>query len=162
MSVSTDALFFYGICWDEEGHVWPWEREGDDDLLEKVLDDDEDSDEGRIDAEDDENRVSDGLDDETRSEKYGLQIGTHCLASCPMGYVAIPSTFARAWRGGPVKIDEEGDGDRTSLPADPANPVREWNKLLKKFCKDYGYDFDDLMDNGKIGWFLCSDSDMDS
>ena len=33
MGVSTDAIAFYGICFDEEDHVWPWQQDEDGELL---------------------------------------------------------------------------------------------------------------------------------
>jgi hypothetical protein len=140
MSTSTDALLFYGICWDEEGHTWPWNREDDDDDADQLFDDD--------------------LDDEEREEKYELHFGTHCLASNPMGFAAIPSTFVRSNRGYPVRIDEKSE-DRDHLPTAPKNPLKDWNAKLKTFCEDYGYDFDELVEAGRVGWFICSDADID-
>jgi hypothetical protein len=130
MSTSTDALFFYGICWNEEDHVWPWEGEEDGD---ENVDPDE---------------ILADLDLEDR-----LTIGTHCMATCPMGYVAIADTMSIANRGYPRRVDE------ALRNLDPEVWAEETAVHLRKFCDAVGYDFDALVKDGRVGWWVCSDTD---
>lgn len=129
MGVSNDAYLIFGICWDEEDHQWPWESDEDDE--DNVASEDE---------------IMAAL--EARGLPFGVEVGTHCSANCPMGYVATRSWMAL--RGYPVKLDLS-DPDFT-------DPVDEDLTVLRAFCEEAGYDFDDLLIQGRVGWFLFSDT----
>ena len=139
MGTSTNAILFYGICWDEEDHIWPWAvRYG---TLPKEM-------RARLDSE------GDAESDEAWLERNlpgsGLEIGEHCMASCKMGYVAVSSTSALAWRGGLKKLDLVASAHQEYTQE------QVWRQKLADFCAVAGYDFDHLDRMGRVGWFLCA------
>lgn len=144
MSVSTNAYLFYGICWDKEDHIWPWRSDDWDDIVTSPL-------------EIEQRAKEEETDDEwlarvlpTLADK--VTIGEHCMRSCSMGYVAIPTTHERAWRGYPKKLQLA-----SGLTDDAEREMEEdWRRTLRGFCEAVGYDFDVLDKAGKVGWFLCS------
>lgn len=179
MGVSTDAILFYGYCWDDEDVRNPWEI-------------------GREDADDDEDDEDDATEDEDWEERYARTKGClppttpfperrvtpthengwdstpkdydaaeqaiidqyeaywdakrkiveaatclvdrHCMASCPMAYVAVSESVTTSHRGFPHEI--------TSLAVDPT-----WDAALAEFCAALGI----KVDNKKPAWWLVSD-----
>lgn len=92
MGQATNAVFFYGICWDEEDHLWPWEDTDDENA-------DHPTTEEWLDAH--------GLLDD-------IDLGVHCSESCRMGYAAVRDTVVEAARGYPRQVTPS-DGDRGPL-----------------------------------------------
>ncbi len=135
MSTSTNAYLFYGICWDEEDHWWPWHPEFGSLPEEQRADEEE-------------------LDDDwlkrNLTSASELTIGEHCMQSCPMGFVAIRKTYEHAWRGYPNKLDLR------SAVLHAREEEANWRTTLRGFCYAVGYDFEQLDRDGKVGWFLCS------
>lgn len=134
MGQSTDAILFWGYCWDEE-KASPWF--------------DEESGDGEETAERRHARMrgiveptgpyppdaDEGPDAATRRAEFSaywekervawaaarMEVGSHCSASCPMPYVAIAESHTRAWRGYPKPI--------TSLDVGA-----DWSERLDAFC----------------------------
>lgn len=117
MGVSTDAVLFYGYCWDEEGeliggrwedrvllargHVNPWDAysatgiEGIRDTTERLRLGKEWCDRNRADI--------DRWHELRRAvrEELGCDIGSHCSGDCPMPYVYVESSDVTVRRGHP-------------------------------------------------------------
>lgn len=181
MSASTNAILFYGVCFDEEDHQWPWEKsvelEWDNNTVTRVatarteygiyqytgprggpyrltftpvkgtpehlMTSDEESVRYRADSHASE------LDEGTEPKIEGITIDTHCMASCPMGYIALTETVQVASRGNPVKVGSVRHGELTIKGGlDPF-------KRLRDACEIIGYTWDEVKD--KIGWWLVSD-----
>ncbi len=154
MSQSTDAIFFFGLCFsDEDGPDFMWEHhiiEGGE--FDGVC--------AGCDAQREEIEVQDDLCDwhgnfERFHRRYGsthgLEFGIHCTDSAPMLYVAISETLEAARRGFPVQILVHTD---VAMPDLDKDEVKRRNGLLRKFCEEEDLDFDGLGDN--LGWWLCS------
>lgn len=135
MSVSTDAILFYGYVWDEETST-PW----------TIGQDDEDGPDEEDDWEERYARVKAGLlkpdtgagyDQKTYSEYLSkkseivkdcpCEVGTHCHSDAPMPYVCIKSTYICNSRG-----------DMTRLSPEQFEVDESWDAELKKFCKLMG------------------------
>lgn len=80
MSTSTDAILFYGYCWDDQVDFWP---------------DDEETD------------WEERYANLAGPDKPFCTIGRHCSGDYPMPYVAVGKTVMRAWRGEPRSIDTD-------------------------------------------------------
>lgn len=166
MGQSTDAILFFGFCWDEETRR-PWE-------IGKDRDDEGENDEdwearyarlkglaepppipnkgidprtGRYieDYTPEEQAIVDRRKsywDEKRKliEPLNVFVDTHCSGECPMPFVAIKASKTRAWRGNPMEV--------TSLEIKP-----EWEHELRAFCDLMGIDVKDQ----KPKWWLVSD-----
>lgn len=79
MSVSTDAHFFFGACWDTElSEIELFEEM---DVNYKGLND---------------WLVDQGIQD--------VEYGTHCSTQAPMPFIAISETHVEAYRGKPKKV----------------------------------------------------------
>jgi hypothetical protein len=78
VSVSTDGIYFFGLCSDDESleleeyDNWSWKEQ------------------------------------EAFEKEYGVKIGRHCSGDYPMYYLAVTDTKTTAWRGGPQKITPMG------------------------------------------------------
>lgn len=148
MSISTDAILFYGFLIDEDLSP-PWyDPEDEDDEY------DSESDEG--DGEDPTSWAywktlyvrGKGVDyDKEFSkawdilEKAKCEIGVHCSDSCPMFYVTIKKSVIEARRGYPEEVD----------PNHVKKIKSEWDKQLREFCAGLG-----IAPPKKFGWFLVS------
>lgn len=148
MGTSTDAILFYGICWDEEDHRWNWRP-----WVSFDMDDEEVAEASplpvadRIDPDDDETTDQEWVDERVT----GVTVGEHCCASAPMGFVAITESVTEASRGNPVRV---GGMDRSEAAQE--DDAESWERALREFCRVAYYDYDGLMREGKIGWFLVS------
>ena|SRR5207244_5709042 len=171
MGVSTDAILFYGYCWDNEDVRNPWESSSNDDK-----DDDDDGWETRYArakgclppetpfpertiTPTQENGWDSTPKNYTKAEKAIIDqhkacwdakakiaakspclVDRHCMASCPMAYVAVKKSVTTSHRGYPNEI--------TSLVVDPA-----WSVQLAEFCETLG-----IKTKGKkAAWWLVSD-----
>jgi hypothetical protein len=164
MGQSTNAILFYGYCWDEE-EACPWKiGRGDAD------EDDADDWEARYArtkgcvpplAKFPDRVAADGystpkdysaeeqaiIDQHTAywDEKRGLAeaavccVDTHCSGECPMPYVAVKASQTTSWRGHMKEI--------TSLAVDPS-----WDAELAAFCAAMGI----KTDGKKAAWWLVS------
>jgi hypothetical protein len=166
MGVSTDAVLFYGYCWDEEGvDIFNGALADDTDWEDVVLnrrgvanpwagapaDLDEylpgeryEQKEARIKAWTDANR--DLLDawyvaQAAVREEFGVEVGTHCSGECPMPYLTPAGSARRSYRGHPQAIDP------ASLTADP-----EWAAKLDRFLAEFGIE----RPQPAPGWWLVS------
>lgn len=166
MGQSTDAILFFGFCWDEETR-YPWNIGKD----YEEQDDEEDEWEtryARLKGLPEPAPIPDkGIDprtgryienytpeeqaivdrrkaywDEKRklTETVTVEVDTHCSGECPMPFVAIKASKTRAWRGTPMEI--------TSLEVNP-----EWEADLRAFCELMGIDVKDQTPK----WWLVSD-----
>lgn len=158
MGQSTDAILFYGYCWDDERRH-PWEDDEHEDenaeaRLARVK--------GLVEPADPFPETRNRLGQEVhlnpeqqavvegyrafwaaRSELFkatGVECGTHCSESCPMPYVAIATSLTRAWRGSPQEI--------SSLATDGT-----WQTTLDDFCAALGISTDGM----RAAWWLVSD-----
>jgi hypothetical protein len=130
MGTATNAILFYGYCWEDEAS-WPWD-----------VDDSSDEDDEEYSWHERYARMK-GLTDEAARPfiaKEPCTVETHCSGECPMPYVAIKASTTLAWRGHPQEI--------RALRTDPA-----WNKQLAAFCKL----LDINIKGKKAAWWLVSD-----
>lgn len=155
MGQSTDAILFWGYCWDEE-RAAPWLGE------DEAADADVDWEEryakirGVIPPSADyphNNDKSEAAEvvraaysafwGETREavEASGCLVDSHCSGSCPMPYVAVAASRTKASRGHPQPI--------ASLDVAP-----EWRGLLDAFCRDMRIT---PPEGQQPGWWLVSD-----
>lgn len=146
MGQSTNAILFYGVCWDEEMSLT---------TLRGVDTDEEDA--------DDEHdwqaayATAKGCpppQGEYDSRKYQAyldargpildaspcEVGTHCSYECAMPYVFIKKSEQTAHRGYPKEVG-------TALPVGD-----DWDDQLRSFCKTMGID----IEGKRIGWWLVS------
>ena len=162
MGVSTDAILFYGLAWEDEldllarhvkvdraleweevvarkrGHRNPW--------------DDLDSTTGsyeecrkRVDDWDAANRVAIDAWFDTKAAinaEFGVDIDWHCSDDCRMPYLFVASTRVRAYRGTVVVVDA------TSLFV-----LSEWADMLKRFADELEIDVSEAKGPG---WLLVS------
>ncbi len=136
MGTSTDAILFYGYCWDEESDK-PWliGLDGEDDYP------DEDWIDRYI-------RVKGlAVDDRVDWSKMhelalgsGCQVSTHCSHDCPMPFVAVTASVTKSHRGHMREVK--------SIAVDPA-----WRRMLTEFCGTLGIKTDKL----RAAWWLVSD-----
>jgi len=138
MSVSTDAMLFYGYCWDEETST-PWTIGKDDEDETSDSDDEEDWEEryARLKAGLLKPDTGDGYDEKTYGEYLDAkrkiieacpcEVGTHCHSDAPMPYVCIKATYTCNSRG-----------DMTRLNPAEFEVDESWDSELKKFCKLMG------------------------
>lgn len=137
MGQSTDAILFWGYCWQEE-KASPWAP------------DEEDDSEGDSEGADDRYARLMGIQrpskpfpkdtdkspkaEATRAEftaywaakrmaweAVGMEVSSHCSSECAMPYVAVKESHTKAWRGDPKPI--------TSLEVGA-----DWAERLDKFC----------------------------
>lgn len=145
MGSSTDAILFYGICWDAEDHQWNWRPYIDPDMdASEVAEASPLPVKERISPDDEDTTDQEWVDQNVGA---GLHVGEHCCGSAPMGYVAVSESHHYAWRGAPNRMDPTGIHDNVSV---------EWLTLIRAFCLIAHYDYDELVREGKIGWFLVS------
>lgn len=131
MSTSTDAILFYGYVWDEEDKPSPWTTGVDDDRDEE----DWKTRYGRLKGIDPEDwRALDAI-----AETSPCLVDTHCMATCPMAYVAVRASLTISCRGFPSEI--------LSLAVEPV-----WPEQLATFCQDLGID----VSGKKAAWWLVS------
>jgi hypothetical protein len=147
LSVSTDALLFYGYCWDDEGvEILPggeddWRtvilrRRGEknpwDDYPAKAVEAIRDY-QARQAAEEawvaGRRSLIDAFYAKKRvlEEEYGCDVGTHCSGDYPMPYAFVTSSKVMASRGYPVEVK--------SLAVGP-----DWDARLNRFLEDLGVD----------------------
>jgi hypothetical protein len=140
MGVSTDAVLFYGYCWDEEGV----------DIFNGALADDTDWEDVVLNRRGVANPWAganrDLLDawyvaQAAVREEFGVEVGTHCSGECPMPYLTPAGSARRSYRGHPQAIDP------ASLTADP-----EWAAKLDRFLAEFGIE----RPQPAPGWWLVS------
>ena len=140
MTTSTDAILFYGYCWQDEDCDRPWmiDRDGDPD------DQEEDWQERYAEAMGMElipgyhARQWDRI--QTLVRASGCEVGTHCSSECPMPYVAVSDSIVMSHRGEMTEV--------RSLSVDPA-----WDGQLTEFCRVMGIP----TSRARAAWWLVSD-----
>jgi len=168
MSVSSDGILFFGLCWDiEEGlrGVLAEQREedGEDEDEENEEDDDDDDDE-LLDVLcrhlggpaqpvwDDVAKAHTGdiraywrERDAFIAERVPVTIEdvTHCSYDYPMYALAVEVTKTRASRGDPVRVGDFAVPDG-------------WEASLRVACEALGIDYDRAVGEGRLGWWLTS------
>lgn len=126
------SYLFYGICWDEEGHIWPWHTDlGTLPPAERATAEESDK---------------DWLVRALGSGARLLCVGKHGEALAPQGHVAVASEYRVLPPGESMSLGQQL----------PVRNTEYLNSVLSKFCAAVGYDFDDLQGNGQVGWFLVS------
>lgn len=168
MGQSTNAILFYGYCWDEETRQ-PWNIGKD---YDETKNDDEEWEEryarlrgvtapavaypnrrgkdGYSMPKDEEYTPAElAAKNEHRAhwdakrslvEASGVEIDTHCSGECPMPFVSIRASKTVSYRGSMSEI--------TSLAVDPS-----WDVKLREFCELMGIKTDGM----KATWWLVSD-----
>lgn len=132
---------FYGIAWqgedrcDNAGNPLPWSKYSEetvDEYLSGLVD------KGRL----------------TEETSDVILLGEHCRAEAAMCFVAYISPdeadigYAEAARGWPVCITDMVErSQRIEADAKPR---------LQEFCKAAGFDFNQLVREGQVGWWLVS------
>lgn len=168
MGVSTDAILFYGFCWDEETST-PWTIGKDDDeedpdeddweiryaRLKGVVRANEKYPDKGIDPKTGRYRTDYTPEEQAIVDRYsafldakgkvvdasGCEVDTHCCQEAPMPYVFIKTSKITNWRGSmtPITMDTLKVGD-------------DWDQQLAAFCDLMGINVKDK----KPGWFLVS------
>ena len=161
MGVSTNAILFYGYCWDKEIELFPCDPDGDFPEWDRIilrkrnvpdpweafpseefrtLDWRERRQKG--DAWMKEHEVELNAWTEAKKfvrEEFGCEIGSHCSGGCSMPYVFVSEVVAR--RGYPLSVTP------ATLAIDPV-----WHSLLDRFLAELGID----RPQEKPGWWLAS------
>lgn len=154
MGQSTDAILFWGYCWDEEMEK-PWDPQGEDESEEdweeryaRLAGEPEPKAEYPSDgdtsanAEAIRNAYSKHWETKRKLVKAaGISIYSHCSGTCPMPYIAVEESRLCASRGTPEKV-----GD-LSVGAD-------WEQRLREFCHLMGIT---PPPRQKPRWWLVSD-----
>jgi len=125
MGVSTNAILFYGIAYDDDVEM-PWEDE--------IMDPEDFYARARgakiptVEYEMDK-RAHERFWDERRKlmRASGVEIGRHCSDRYPMLYLATRETEITAYRGFPKTVDPKG-----------LVPPKDADKKLKDFCETMG------------------------
>lgn len=166
MGQSTNAVLFYGYCWDEETSR-PWN-------IGKECDEDADEDDwetryanlkGLKEPTDEfpNRRAADGYStpkdytpeeqaiidkfsaywDAKRKlvESSGCEVDSHCSGDCSMPYVCIKKSEITAYRG-----------DMTIVTQDTLKVEPDWDQQLAAFCDLMGIDVKDM----KPAWYMVS------
>lgn len=163
MGVSTNAILFYGYCWDEEGvELLPEGKDWDDVVAEKR---------GHFNpwqrfveptghAKDmaeykERERIAKAFGDEHRAEidayyavekaireEFACDIGHHCSGECSIPYIYVKETHKVARRGCPETINPQ---DLLHKPT--------WNNALIAFCQELGIKWPT---NQGAQWWLVS------
>jgi hypothetical protein len=112
MGTSTDAIFFWGIAYEEEDHEgWSWEeRYADTFGLHEPR------------VEDSAGRATYWEKKEQLVEACECKVGIHCSGECPFVFVAIKKSIAKARRGYPEEVK--------SMTVEP-----DWEAKLRDFCE---------------------------
>lgn len=136
MGQHTDAILFYGYCWDVETSE-PWNIGIDGDVDYDATVDDEDWEDRYVKA------VGSKATSWAGKNKVvvasGCEVSTHCSGECPMPYVAITASKIVSHRGYVTLVK--------SLAVLP-----KWDEQLKDFCSKMG-----ITPPGVPGWWLVSD-----
>lgn len=170
MGQSTDAILFYGYCWDDE-HVLFEEDEDSGEWAEIVAkrrgisnpwdfyrsSGAESLQQGLLYAEQDaafksweeevgfETMLATWREEKNKikAEYEGVAISSHCSCSYPMPYIYIESTELNARRGFPIEV--------TLDHITP--PTADWDESLSRFVEDLDID---ISEASGPGWFLVS------
>lgn len=150
MGVSTDAILFYGYCWDEEwAGLLPSDEEGGDEakwpkviLRRRGVANPWDS------YPSEESRAADRRAEldawyaakAAVKEEYGCDIGRHCSGDCPMPFVSVGKVY-EARRGYPEEVASLEVG-------------ADWGERLERFMADLGIARPDGQDAPR--WWLVS------
>jgi hypothetical protein len=168
MGVSTNAILFYGYCWDDEIDLFDPDGESDDELNDSEWVDVvarkrghkspwDSYPEAECDAAPygkERNAIGDKWMAENRAaidawahlkksieQELGCEINHHCSQDCMIPYIEIADSGLFARRGYPARIDawpKAGD---------------DWDGKLEKFCKELGIE---PPPGQKPGWWLVS------
>ena len=144
MGQSTNAILFYGYCWDEEAqHAWELHPDYDRDLAEEQKLDDEDAEERYVRLKRGLNKPAGEYDEKLYGgyleakhkllEKLNVEHDTHCSGGCPMPYVAIKSSVVTAWRG--HKIELQPDKMFASPHTLKPDGSGHWATDLREYCE---------------------------
>lgn len=157
MSVSTDAVLFYGYCWEDDdgilekletewqeqvavrrGHVSPWDSYPATDHLPY----DQQRKIGNKWCDDNRAAIDEWVAVKNRIEKeFGCEVGRHCSDQYAVPYVFVEGSVTTANRGCPQRID--------SWPSVGA----DWNEKLERFCNELEIK---PPEGQKPGWWLVS------
>jgi hypothetical protein len=169
MGQSTDAILFYGYCWDEEGerlfseHDGEWPeiialREGAVNPWDLYTSSGAEAEHSRLplaeqNAAFEKWKYYTGfqakLDEwyavtkEAESRFSDIKVSSHCSCDYPMPYIAIKSTETTAWRGSPQSIN----------PSSVVSDTADYTDTLARFVEELDVDI-----SGAQGpaWFLVS------
>jgi len=170
MGQSTNAILFYGYCWDDEGyslldesedewdeivarregHTSPWDlyrdsgAEAEHESLPYAERDAAYKAWKQTVRFDSLYKIWTSTRDDIKARFGGVNISSHCSCDYPMPYIYIERSKTTASRGFPKQIDPSGFS---------GVPTATWNMKLKKFTDDLNID---LSEAEGPGWFLVS------
>lgn len=171
MGQSTDAILFYGYCWDDEAELWdrgrydewpvvvakrrgitsPWDfyRDSGVEAEHRALP------YASQDAAYESWSAEVGFEamltewkaalNAIKAEHPNVSVGSHCSCDCPMPYISITDTEQTAWSGSPVTFDPR----MMTLKEDNTN----WRGYLAMFVEALDIDVSDAQGPD---WFLVS------
>lgn len=150
MGQSTDAILFYGYCWDEES-LYPWDDEEEEEWEERLAtrlgaptepsaaypsDNDTSPDAGVL------RKAFSAVWDARREKRDSINVAmsSHCSGECSMPFIHVKDGFTKAWRGYPKEVP-------------PLTIKPEWDGQLDEFCRLMGI----TPPQDKPRWWLVSD-----
>lgn len=160
MGVSTNAILFYGFCWDEEVDLFPGDEDGTSEWEDAIARKrgakspwDDFPGEYRTLPYSEQRRRTDAWVAGHRKEidawsaarravknDYGVDVGYHCSGECPMPYLYVVESRLVVHRGHPHALER--------WPA----AGWEWDEMLARFAADLGIE----LPAGGPKWWLCS------
>jgi hypothetical protein len=155
MGQSTNAILFWGHCWDEERSA-PWLDEGEEDAGDSDWEDRLATVRGIAPPRHGYPSTKDQSDEaqairteftafwdakRKAAEQSGCLVDSHCSGQCPMPYVAVAASRIVAARGYPEEVPSLVIGET-------------WRPMLEAFCRDMGIT---PPDGQEPRWWLVSD-----
>jgi len=162
MGVSTNAILFYGYCWDDEsellpdegdssewpervalarGHTNPWLAFPDEEVKKLPYPQQRTASDEWIKQHRAELDVWYEVKRDIEKE-FGCEIGRHCSGDCPMPYITIAGSGKTVHRGYPE-----------TLTTSNLNISPEWDEMLERFMKELGIS---PPEGHSPGWWLAS------
>lgn len=135
MGLSTDALLWWGYCWDDEAELIPEDEDGYRDWEATYAA------KSGLRQQDAEDSSAWYARKSAAVKAVGVEIDSHCSSEYPIPLVAIAESKKRAWRGQPIAVE--------SLAVDPS-----WTSRLDEFCRTMGIT---PPEGQKPQWWLASD-----
>ena len=156
MSVSTDAILFFGFLLEEDGDPYPWEDEkydGSEEWFVEVLgvefpDQDWDSL-----TKTEQEQVWDEYRQVKRKalKSSEIELIQHCSGSHPMYAIGIKKTTKTAWRGYPAHIDPN-----LAVQVGWIEDLKKFSRVLNLEPEIYDPEKHKKDITGKLGWWLVS------
>jgi hypothetical protein len=135
MTVSTNALLYYGFTFTEEEYEPPWKKEDDedhdsDDWLCELLGGPKEPDVEWSEASEVKQQFHEYWDAKKKFiEELPIMIGWHCYIDYPMYFICIRESHHEAYRGYPVQLK------------DSIVKNLGWDPTLQEYCKKLGIEW---------------------